>query len=123
MIRPIQLRLAAVAALIPLSAGFSLALSGGLQKKEIVFGCALALFHGFSSALFHRIAIGQDTTQFMLWGVLAPVFRTGISAVILVGVYSLAGLSRPDVFLAVGLAGVLCMEAGEILALHFKPAE
>lgn len=123
MTRPLHLRLAAVAALIPLSAGFSLALSGGLQKKEIVFGCALALFHGFSSALFHRIAIGHDTTQFMLWGVLAPVFRTGISAVILVGVYSLSGLSRPDVFLAVGLAGVLCLEAGEILALHFKTTE
>ena len=123
MTRPFQLRLAAVAALIPLLAGASRALPGRLQKKKIGFGCALALLHGFSSALFHRIAIGQDTTQFMLWGVLAPVFRTGISAVILVGVYSLAGLSRPDVFLAVGLAGVLCLEAGEILALHFKPAE
>ncbi len=118
-----QLRLAAMAALIPLSAGLSLALSGGFQKKEVVFGCAVALFHGFSFALFHRIAIGRDSSKFMLFGVLAPFFMTGVAAVVLVWMYSRFGLARPDVFLAIGLAGVLCLQAGEILALHLKKPE
>lgn len=116
----LRLRLAALAALFPLAGGLSLALSGDFQKKEIVFGCAVALFHGFSSALFHRIAIGRNTSKFMLFGVLAPVFMTGLTAVVLVWMFSHVGFANPDVFLAIGLAGVLCLLAGEILALHFK---
>ena len=123
MSRPLFWRLAALLALVFLAAGLSLGLAGSLRKKEIVFGCALALFHGFSSALFHRIAVGHSTSRFMIFGVLAPVVVLGLSAVFLVWMYSHAGFANPDVFLAIGLAGVLCLQAGEVLTLHFQKPE
>ncbi|MFO1490100.1 MAG: hypothetical protein U1F77_01235 [Kiritimatiellia bacterium] len=123
MTRAAKAHAAAYLALLPLAAGLSWALSGGLQKKEIVFGCAIALFHGFSIPLLNRKAIGYDTQKFLLWGVAAPVYRAMLTASLLGGIYLLAGLSRPDVFLAAGLAGVLCLQAGAVLALHFKSTE
>lgn len=116
-------RMLALGALMPLLLGVSWGLSGGIQKKEIFFSCIVALIHGLSTALFRYIAIGNDTVRFMIWGVLAPVLRSGATVLILVAVYSRAGFACPDVFLACGLAGVLCLEAGEMMALHFKTTD